>query len=319
MTNPNDDEQVERAIRTDRSPAENRWRSVKGFVQRHPWLSGAILLFVAAGMLPLLGILSIQTARTWLFVGLCVLLSMQAGFWLWKRSRKRSPAAAAAVGSQRAANAKGSFLGTSAFGWFVAGCIVLALRNSERGPVAKQAREFQQVVKQRADAREAVVAYWNSTVAALHRPRFRLESSSLSALDDHQARLREWEEALGKAVSAAPGNVDPELVEALNRHLEVDRRGIDLLREGLAIVDRLKARDIELTRLSAIDARLRFENATPEELDALPAELKALLERNEQLTVSLNDLLHEVEILQAKLNERYKPARFELPQLDAND
>lgn len=161
--------------------------------------------------------------------------------------------------------------------------------------------------------------YWQKTVAALHNVRFDGIPDSRENVFTWLARHRsQLNAAIAQARSEPTQNVDPQLLEMVQGHLKIDAATLEL-----------NDRYTQQMAPWANDPRIKkaLENASLAEVfsrgleagqrEDAPADVKMAMENLRKAQEAYGAMLHEIDIMQATLQERYRLAktRFELPTI----
>lgn len=167
---------------------------------------------------------------------------------------------------------------------------------------------------------EATRLYWQVAVSNLHALRFATPSGKQSAAEYAEVYFKELQARASMAKAASTFLVESDLLQMAQRHLAVDEQYLQLKPR----LDRLNA---EL-KMPANNATLDEGNSVwqsfltalqrdPELLTKLPASPeRELVEKFLELEQQRSDQLHEIEVMQAVLHERFPEVPFALPSLE---
>jgi len=174
---------------------------------------------------------------------------------------------------------------------------------------------------------QATENYWKVAVADLHRSRFSnlfIEDQNEQAgiyfdriLVDMKFRLQDAQYATNPPVVAFVAGIDGDLMEMSKRHLDYDLEYMKILGELLELYKTIgvpkDTESIGLRKEQGVDFMLRAID-DPSFLDQISDDkVRSLLQR----AVELEDLklgqYREIEIMQARMQERFKENNFPLP------
>ncbi len=194
---------------------------------------------------------------------------------------------------------------------------------SRRNGVARIQQQGQYEVGQQARARQlqATMSYWQTSVVNFHHIRFQLPAGDEPAgkfLEDMFDSLRQLTD---RAKAAPTADVDQDLVTMATRHLAVEDRMIQfkayveelMKRDNIPAPAGTDTMDQRMTQWQSIVARI---DADPSIFDNLPqGPTRTLLETVMELEQQRLEQLREIEIMQARLQERYPGTQFPLTQV----
>lgn len=198
---------------------------------------------------------------------------------------------------------------------------IIVARNLNR-PAAVEVDRAPQRSQQQApqlSARRATLGYWQTAVANLHVTRFQAPAGQEPA-EEYYRRLRQELKQLTAAARSAPtSQVDADLVRLVTRHLELD----DLLLQFMEqVAEYMKDQQLPAPT-DTFDQRMQLTKKIhqavelqPEIMEKLPeGPVREFLETGIRLESLQEDQFHEIEVMQAVLQERYRGLSFPLPTL----
>ncbi len=209
--------------------------------------------------------------------------------------------------------------------WLVVGAIYLIAmqqmnsdRTARNALIDRQIAQSNQAAQEKERRQQACLSYWQAAVADLHSIRFETPSG-----DEPSGAYRDritgqlWK-LTERAKGASKANVDTDLVTMAHRHLGIDDR---ILAFKEAVDQLMKREGLEKDsvgigeRIDNWQQMLAILQSDPTLLDKLPAEYRSLVVKALELEQLQVDRFHEIEILQAVLQERYPGATFSLPAI----
>lgn len=164
---------------------------------------------------------------------------------------------------------------------------------------------------------EGTSRYWSVAVAALHRYRFGEVQFAGDDLPALAKRTKEFGEAWKVAREASTTSVDPDLVAMVGRHLQLDWEEFEMI----AVLYKLQSEQSSTSPDAAAGTKYQsledwLAATSDEQIASLPLETQRHLARGLEILEERSLQLREIEIMQARLSERYPDGSFVLPNLD---
>lgn len=161
--------------------------------------------------------------------------------------------------------------------------------------------------------------YWQTAVANLHSIRFETPSGQESAEVFYERMVAQLRQLIDAARSASTVNVDSELVQMVTRHLAIEDQFLQMKQKLDEFMKREKLPALKDTvdqRMAITQLFLGTVQDNSQILKNLPpGPERDFLEYGLQFEQKRLEQMHEVEIMQAVLQERYKGVGFPLPAI----
>ena len=177
----------------------------------------------------------------------------------------------------------------------------------------------QQIAGQKQQRQNATLTYWHTAVANLHGIRFDTPSGDEPAKAYYERMCAELLNLINRVEAASTANVDSDLVALARRHLLVERQFLQLK----ARIDTFMAQENHPEGTDSITDRVKQAQEIftplledPSLLEKLPeGELRSVIKGFLETFQQREDQLHQIEIMQAVLQERYPGIKFSLPEV----
>lgn len=301
---------IEAEIEPRHDPRPGKIRASLQFVRAHPWISMFLLLVLGLAMGVIFG-LPVEVAQVYFVAGLILLgLGRLVVYRCRQPDPSRDPLPPENVPQPvRSKGFWGQF--ANAFGATLAFCtFAMLIHGHNQSQRTSTLPPVQAISKQSSGGLTTgskTQQYWQTAIAALHPHRFdAAQDSKGGALRDWRRRLDEYRSVVSRAQAASVSDVDLDLVAMAQRHFEVDNAYLKR-QEGL-----LKATTDLAPNPQALAAmeRLSFDELVNRIAQAaqdgqLPKDVheswKATVDRE-----NLEKSFFEIEVMQARLQERYK-------------
>lgn len=165
--------------------------------------------------------------------------------------------------------------------------------------------------------------YWRATVVPLYELRFARYVKTNAPVQSMREFQRELQTRLDRIEATSRSNMDQDLVDMVAKHTAMDKEVLELLSECQKEVTKIGISEGSSPTQEQIEAGLKLLDdfwADPSFIERLTPELRIQIEYLrifaryfERIRVITAEQFHDIEVMQARLQERYPGGRFSLP------
>lgn len=168
--------------------------------------------------------------------------------------------------------------------------------------------------------RQPTVDYWTQTVANLHTTRFKVADETEPSSQYYRRYIKQMLQNLSQARMVNTTNVDVDLREMVKRHLDLDQRLTRLLMQARNLGEKMNVADQPTSIGETIKRGFQFYEQVATDPSKLAGiedpKVRDLLLRMVELEEARLEQLREIELMQVRLQERYYPGQFPLPDIN---